>query len=608
VPDDINDSLTLRFEEVTMVRFKNVAPTLALILLPSVTDAAEPYHEFGYVRMEDGARLAYSLHLPQEHGRFPVLIRYHPYIGGGMVIERGVPGAGATAEFLRNGYASLTVGMRGTGCSSGEFTLLSDEHGQDGAELVEWAATQPWSTGKVGLWGNSFSGMAPYLAGAQQPPHLAAMAVGAASGDGYRDTIYPGGMFNAAQFAQWTFTKQPWISTLSIENRLAAGDEECREFAAGRGPTRTYEWVASHPLRDEWWEGQSLVRRAENTVAPTMVVNGWQDQQIGSLAALDLYRALQGPKRLLVGNGPHGFYNTPPVLAEILRWFDHWLKGETNGVDTEPAVTVLFEAAARGGEPGWRQSFDDWPPDVEEEVLYLTAEDNLVFEREQLDPESGTSWYLSPSATELVFDTEVFSRVPGTWGALTYRSQPLVDDLVVLGRPVVVLELESTRLDTDLMVVLHDVYPDGRTLFVQRGFLRASHRALDEERSTTFDPVLQHDHEVQLAPGRVHELTIGLLPVGHAFRAGHRLELVITAPPPVHIAVDHWGFDGLHGAAINTVHHSPDHPSRLLLPRLPGARAQSPEPDCSALAAQPCRAADARPPQTIVTAGRRTAR
>jgi putative CocE/NonD family hydrolase len=432
------------------------------------------------------------------------------------------------------------------------------------------------------------------------------MAVGAASGEGYRDTIYPGGMFNAAQFAQWTYTKQPWISTLSIKHRLAAGDEECQEFVAGRGPTRTYEWMEAHPLRDQWWHEQSLVRRAANTVAPTMVINGWQDQQIGSVAALDLFRALKGPRRLMVGNGPHGFYNTPPVLAEVVRWFDYWLKGEDNGVDAEPAVTVLFEAApGRSGAPGWRQSFADWPPEVVEEVFYLTADDNLVSKPEQLEAEAGTSWYLAPSATELVHDAEVFSAVPGTWGALTYRSQPLEEDVVVLGRPVVVLHLESTRLDTDLMVALHDVYPDNRTLFVQRGFLRASHRALDEERSTTFDPVLQHDHEEQLAPGRVHELTIGMLPVGHAFREGHRLEFVITAPPPVHIAVDHWGFNGLHGAAINTVHHTLDHPSRLLLPRLPDARAQAPEPDCAAVAAQPCRPADAKAPQTVVTNSRR---
>jgi putative CocE/NonD family hydrolase len=597
-----------------MVQNRCVTPYLSValavvataVVTAPATDAAEPHREFGYVRMEDGTRLAYSLHLPQEDGRFPVLIRYHPYIGGGLTLELGIGGTTQTAYLVRQGYAVLTASMRGTGCSAGEFTLLSDQHGQDGAELVDWAARQHWSTGKVGLWGNSFSGMALYLVGAQQPPRLAAMAAGASSGEGYRDTIYPGGMFNAAQFAQWTFTKQPWISNLSIKQRLAAGDQKCREFAAGRGPTRVYEWVESHPLRDQWWQEQSLVRRAESTVAPTLVVNGWQDQQVGSLAALDLYQALQGPKRLLVGNGGHGFYNSPPAQSEILRWFDYWLKGEQNGVDTEPAVNVLFETAAgRTGAPGWRESFVDWPPEVAEEVLYLTAQDRLVPEHQQLEAEAGTSWYLAPSATELVHDAEVFSDVPGTWGALTYRSESLEEDLVVLGRPVVVLHLESTRLDTDLMVALHDVYPDGRVQFVQRGFLRASHRALDEERSTPFDPVLQHEHEEQLAPGKVHELRIGLLPVGHAFREGHRLELVITAPPPVHVAVDHWGFAGLHGAAVNTVHHSPDHPSHLLLPRLLGARARAPEPDCAAVAGQPCRPADAKPPQTIVTSSRR---
>lgn len=576
-----------------------------LAAAPAVS-AAEPHQEFGYLDMADGTRLAYSLHLPQEDGRFPVLMTYDPYIGGGMRTEIGIGGARETAEYVGRGYAVLAVSMRGTGCSAGEFTLLSDQHGRDGAEFVEWAGRQPWSNGKVGLWGNSFSGMTPYLVGAQRPSNLVAIAAGASAGGLYRDTVYPGGMFNAAQFAQWTLNTQPFASGLGIAKRLADGDHVCGELVAGRSPTQTYRWMESHPLLDDWWREQSLVRRAENTVAPTLVIHAWQDQQVGSLAAIDLFRALKGPKRLLVGNGGHGIWGSSIAQTEVIRWFDHWLKGEQNGVDGEPAVNVLFETtASRDSGPGWRQSFADWPPDVSKKVFHLTARGHLVSQQEQLDAEAGTNWYLAPSATELVHDTEVFSRVPGSWGALTYRSEPLEGDLVVLGRPVVVLHLESTRLDTDVMVALHDVYPDGRVQFVQRGFLRASHRRLEEGRSTLFDPVLQHDHEEQLAPGRAHELRIGLLPVGHAFREGHRLELVITAPPPVHIAVDHWGFAGLHGAAVNTVHHSPDHPSRLLLPRLPGARAQAPEPDCAAVAGQPCRPADARPPQTVVTSSRR---
>jgi putative CocE/NonD family hydrolase len=583
-----------------------VAAVLVLVCGPSAAEAAEIHHEFGYLEMDDGTSLAYSLFLPHRDGRFPVLMLYDPYIGGGMRLEIGMGGAREAAGFLENGYAVLAVNMRGTGCSEGVFSMLSDRHGQDGAEVVEWAGTQPWSTGKVGMWGNSFAGMTPYLVGGQRPSHLAAIAAGASTADGYRDSVYPGGMFNAGQFAQWTFAKQPFAQGLGIERRLADGDHVCAELVAGRGNTRVYNMMEDHPLLDEWWRGQSLVRRAEKMTIPALVVHGWQDQQVGSLAAVGLFRALRGPKRLLIGNGGHGFWSTTVAQKEVMRWFDHWLRGEQNGVDAEPPVNVLWAiTAGRDGGPGWRQTFADWPPEVLEEVFYLTADDSLVPEREQLDAESGTCWYLAPSATELVHDTEVFSRVPGTWGALTYRSQPLEEELVVLGRPVVVLELESTRLDTDLMVALHDVYPDGRTLFVQRGFLRASHRALDIERSTTFDPVHQHDHEEQLAPGKVHQLTIGMLPVGHAFREGHRLELVITAPPPVHIALDHWGFAGLHGAAVNTIHHSSDHPSRLLLPRLPGARAQAPEPDCGALAAQPCRPADAGPPQTVFTAGRR---
>lgn len=571
------------------------APVLAAVL----ADVGDPFHDLGYLAMKDGTRLAYSLYLPTGEGRHPVLLTYNPYIGGGLVLELGIGGTAQVAEYLRHGYGVLSVNMRGTGCSEGAFAMLGEIHVADGAEVVEWAGEQEWSNGRIGLWGNSFPGMGTYLVAAGRPKYLKAMAAGASIGDGYRDTVYPGGIFNAGQFAQWSLVKQPWITRLGIDARLAAGDEACRATLARQPHNAVYRSMKDHPLRDEWWKGQSLLPRAEKIVVPTFVIHGWQDQQVGSRAALDLFRSLQAPKKMLLGNGGHGFYTTPAVQQEVLRWFDHWLKDEDNGIDREPPLTVRFETG-RDGSARREESFADWPPEVVAETFFLTASERLTLVPDEQATEAGEKTYLYPSTTELVHDAEVFSQVPAGWGAITYRSDPVESDLQVLGRPVLTFHVSSTEVDTDFMVAVHDIYPDGQVQFVQRGFLRASHRRLDEAQSRAFDPILRHDREEELEPGKIYELTLGLLPVGHTFRRGHRLELVVTAPPPVHFTDDHWGFVARTDSALNTVYHSRSYPSRLVLPRLSGAVVEVDAPACEALAGQPCRPPGARAPETVI--------
>jgi putative CocE/NonD family hydrolase len=151
--------------------------------------------EYGYVAMKDGVRLAYVVWCPKKDGRYPTLLEYGPYAGGGTQFGYAKP-------FLEAGYAFVGASLRSTGCSEGAVDCFSSPtEGPDGAAVVEWAAAQPWSTGDVGMVGNSYCATTQFFVAAQHPPHLKAIAVSGTE-DGYEDWSMVGGMFHIAMAEQ----------------------------------------------------------------------------------------------------------------------------------------------------------------------------------------------------------------------------------------------------------------------------------------------------------------------------------------------------------------------------------------------------------------------
>jgi predicted acyl esterase len=303
-----------------------------------------------------------------------------------------------------------------------------------------------------------------------------------------------------------------------------------------------------------------------------------------------------------------------PLIAERVRWFDRWLKGQQNGADKEPPVTIWFETrdprpppAAGSGDPrrapgdprrapparidlkpGWVSTFSSWPiPDVQWTTFYMTADGKLNKEKPANQRESGERFYLYPAGTEIVSNNEMFSSPPAPIGSLVYRSAPLREDLAVVGSPVVTLYVTSEQKDTDCMAVLHDVNPKKQVTYIQRGLLRASHRALDPKKSTAHEPIHPHDKALELTPGQVYEVKLSLFPVAHVLRAGHSLELALMAPPTG--ASAGWAFAPVTAAGLNTLYHSAEHPSKLELPVAAGITAQGPAPPFGSLPFQPAR-------------------
>ena len=445
------------------------------------------YREYGYVPMKDGVRLAYSAWRPKKEGRYPTLFQYSAYADDSIPFSQAKP-------YLEAGYAYLGANVRGSGCSEGaDFVPFTPTEGKDGAQIVEWAAAQPWSTGNVGMVGNSYSGSIQYAVAAEHPPHLKALSAAGSNTSRYRDWLMIGGMFHQGNTGTWGLVGNN--PRTGDDRRVKEwGDSECAAIIAKQKPMDWYWLVRQHPLQDEWWEvtGLSHEHVAGEITVPTQVIAGWQDEATAPNAASRLFAHLLTKvthKKLVYTNGGHGAVGLAPVHKERIRWMDHWLKGENNGVDTEPPVTVFWEVQRPSGDstkavPNWTTTYPNWPPpNLQRSTLYLTADAMLSREQPAARPDQGVRSYLYPAGTELIGNNTTFAVPPYPSGSLNYRTEPMSADLALLGNPEVTFYFSSEQKDTDFMVTLKDVDLSGNTLYLTKGLLRASLRAIDPARS-----------------------------------------------------------------------------------------------------------------------------
>lgn len=543
-------------------------------------------HEIGYLPMRDGVRLAFVLWRPKWEGRYPTVLAYGTYA------ESGTQFADAR-RFLAAGYAYVGVNVRGTGASEGAYSYYQPIEGADGVEVIGWVASRSWSTGDVGMIGGSYLGHTQIKVAALAPPQLRAIVPVATEGNEYRDEGMTGGLFNAGLMGIWTFGIQPDLARMGVEARLAAGDVRCASCAEVQLRNPAYHEVQQHPVYDEWWRARALEDMARNVTVPALIIHAWQDEWIRPNGALRLFTMLRSPqKKLILQNGPHQLGGYQMIQREQMRWLDRWVKGVANGIESEQPVTVHWEVTEQEDRsiavPNWTTTHATWPvPEQLWATYFLTAGGGL-----SLDPvreAEGLRKYVYPLGTELVGSSEQFGIEPHPLGALSYRTDPMTSDVVILGIPQLTLFFSTERADTDFMFTLKDVDAAGNVLFLQRSVLRASMRAIDQELSTPDEVIQSFSCAEPLVPGAITELRVSLSAVGHVVRKDHRLELSILAPNPAPSPV--WGFLPISGPGMNTVYHDERHRSQLRLPVVPGARALKPAPRSGALRNQPWRSA-----------------
>lgn len=514
----------------------------------------------------DGIILNNDIYRPREPGRHPALLSRTPY-GSDLV---GAAPFWDAALYAQAGYVAILQDCRGCGNSEGRFVYYHQliQERLDGYDAVEWAAGLPFSDGNVGMFGGSYLGYTQWAAAMERPPHLRAIAPMLIPARCYDGLIYRGGAFELGMMLTWHLQMSPnavrWELTDGgfNDDKIKAVMEEIGA-ANGRlspggyldGPLYDLPWLrhlnlgeiiryllAYKPgcLPDEWSIDQTQVQ------APALNIGGWYD--VFPQGTLDNYTGMrqrsQGAGRqsqVVLGPWSHLNYGSligqtdfgaeansaalpdnDSLLALHLRWYDHWLRGVDNGIDRTLPVRVFVT-----GENRWR-SLPDWPPiPVHQQAYYLQPEGGLSlgipasgdetshYTYDPTDPTptlGGGTLMVWPSPAGVVDQRPLSQRED----VLTLTSSLLEQSLTVLGKVDARLWISSSAPDTDFVVRLLDIHPDGYQANLCDGILRARYR----------------DSLVELAwlePGQVYELRIDLWSSAHTFLAGHRIGVQISS-------------------------------------------------------------------------------
>ena len=573
---------------------------------------------FNYIETRDGTTLAAQVALPDAsefgEGPYPVVIDYSGYEPSTNFWD------GIDDRFNGLGYAVVGVNMRGTACSGGKFDFVERLHWLDGYDAVETIATQEWADG-VALAGKSYPGYTQLYVAATRPPSLDAIVPGHVVGGFYRDVAYPGGLQNVTYAQRWAGERdaeaQPGGSMGNVDQRIEDGDETCERNQLLRGQNRNLvDTIESTPFYDGVFEARTAWTLVEEIDVPTLLVGAWQDEQTGSrpIRLLEQFDD-DPPVRLVASNGDHGEYYGPEVFPEIERFLAYYLEESVPESDDEEfdeyasalaayeredPVTVYWELdddrMARG-----RSSYAEWPPGETWE-LYLQPDGRLDTEPPGDEGPEASSYEYDPESFLLQLPSRDGPRIewerPDDSEFVGFVSEELTEDRVCVGSGLVELWLRSSADDTDLQVTLSELRPDGQEMLVQTGWLRASHRVEDEQRSLPRRPWHTHrEADTEMLPdGEFANLRVELFPFGHVFREGSRVALSVE---PVGGTRGEWGFDVVDQTATNEVAHTPEMASTLELPLVEEPAPTDGLPPCDDVREQPCRDAS---PETFLRA------
>ena len=548
--------------------------------------------------MRDGTPLRADVYLPEGDGPFPALVERTPY-GKENSPEKQV---GAPEFFASQGYAVVVQDVRGRFASEGRFVPFHDDGwgaNRDGYDTVEWIAAQPWCAGKVGTIGGSYAGATQYRLAPTRPPHLVAMYVRESSADYWAEWVYHGGAFELGFMFEWTVR---WthnnLARLArsaeehkarkgiLERAIAEAPSWHRRLPLGPNPLVEglddwYNEFLAHPEDGPYWQRWSIASQYSEIDTPIVHLGGWFDiflagtlRNFVGMRAKARTPAARAGQRLVVGPWIHGPLNMAKSLqGEVdfgpeavwdynrmrLPWFDYWLKGARNGVLDEPPVRLFVM-----GDNCWR-SADTYPlPGTRYERWYLHAGSRLDREA-PAGAETADGYVYDPDdpvptlgGQTLNIPGGAYDQRPIEGRCLVYTSAPLDRPLTIVGPVTAALHAMSSAPDTDWVIRLTDVHPDGTSRLLADGILRARYR----ESTTRPTPI---------EPNRVYEFPVDLWATANTFLPGHRIRVAVTSSsfPRFDRNLNTGGPIGVEAAgrpALNTVFHDAARPSRIVLP------------------------------------------
>ena len=535
-----------------------------------------------HVPMRDGTKLAVDLFRPTAKGKvaaekLPVVWMHTPYnrrtYQGGPTVERY---PGFAMELVKYGYNVAVVDFRGLYASNGGNKAYNrgewlEPASTDAYDMTEWFARQPFSNGKIGMWGCSATGGSQMQAATTLPPSLKAIMPMSAEFDAYLFTTHggvaglgpmgPGGgppqaNANAERDKAATPVDGPDGAAL-----LAAAIAQHRDNVESPG-TLPFRDSHSEALGADWWVKSSPSTHLDKLKTSTFGVYAaanWNEAGTKPGAFYTFNNLPRANTKLVVGPGTHCAWSDVKdktgfaITTEELRFFDYWLKGVQNGVMSEDRVTYYtYNAPA---ETAWRTA-KAWPLPNEKRTNFYLADGKLAATRPASAGVQSTPMTPAPQATSILIAEQS--------GGLNYDTEPLKADLEVTGHPVIHLWISSQAADADVQTQIDDVAPDGTTTSYQMvGRLRASHRTLATAPFNTFGLPWRTFKAADARPleaGKPAELVFDLLPMSYLFKAGHRIRLHVTFADPARKAGT---------PPVVQVHTGPGQLSFLTLPVIP---------------------------------------
>jgi putative CocE/NonD family hydrolase len=517
------------------------------------------------VAMRDGVKLKTTVWLPGE-GTYPVVLT-RGYSPTGL--------GGAAPAWNRKGYGFVSQQTRGNGGEDGSRFFPDDK---DGYDCIRWIAEQPWCDGKVAMWGGSYWGITQWRAAIAQPPALKAIIPGYTS-SAHRDWV--NGYWNRGVL-HLKMTSQgrvfPSGARYSLENwkrklmflPLIHMDKQF----SGRENVLWNEYI-KRSTYDDYWKAIAMAEngRYNKVQIPVYIMVGWRDYYAdSSFAAFNALKqlGLSPDVRIRADDGGH---SGTPDFTESVRFLDYHLKGLNTGIQNEPPIKILV----RHGR--WKQ-LHKWPPDgVRFTKYYMSSRGGdrtgMLTQRSPGD-ESSTKYTYYPNDPVLTLGangSHVYPEVPGLItddsvdqrsnesraDVLVFTSDPLTGDTEITGPIEARIHASSSARDTDFIVRLIDVYPDGRALNITEGIVRARFR-----KGHASQPSL-------ITPGRIYEYTVKLLPMSVVFKKDHRIRIHLTSScfplwdrnPNTGNPI---GMDARLQVAEQTIYHDREHPSHIVLP------------------------------------------
>lgn len=620
-----------------------------------------------YITTRDGTTLSVYITFPAGEPPYPTVIDYSGY-------EPSKPGEPLGDESLQGlcdalpvicdapndpsaliaalfGYATVSVNIRGTGCSGGAFDFFETMQLLDGYDVIETVAAQPWvMNGKPGMVGLSYPGITQLFVAQKQPPHLAAISPLSTIGSAHT-TMLPGGILNDGFATNWitnVISKAKPYGQGWEQARVDAGDTICAENQLLHGQyvdnveqARQIQYYV--PAEHDRFNLATFVDKIQ---VPVFFSSAWEDEQTGPYFFTMLDKFTGSPAvRMNVYNGVHIDAFQPQVLEEWYTFLELFVaqrvpvdKPVSRGLapqlydqvfhasdmqvrasrlgnaasheaavaqwKSEPKIRALFESGFGGnttGEPvpTFIHEFPSWPPPTTQAVrMYAQPDGSLGASAPTataapftftLDPDAGHKSILAPGGDVWALTPAYDWPQPAAGSAVVFDSAAFTADTVMFGTASVDLWLRSPVDDADLEVNLSEIRPDGQEVYVQSGWIRASRRGGGPDATELWPaPTFQEADAAPLVPDTWTQVRVGTAGFQHVFRAGSRVRVSIDTPGGSRAE---WFFalKTFPSAPTYQIGHDVDHPTSVVFPIQPGITVPATYPDCPSLRGQQCR-------------------